>query len=843
MRVLNIKRSGLVAHLSVVGLAVLLATSLSAAEGLAPPRLVPGGARPMGAKLGVPPGGVRKATPPRAPAAVDPEIRRVVPQTCVPAKGQFIWNFEEEELIKILTQVSELLCKTFVVHDSINKAMKLTIIGKSLLTPKDAWDVLMASLTQKGLALVEQGKTWTVIKRPDAKFYSTPFYAKGENAKNNEEIGTLFYKAEHASQDALKNIGRLLISKDGMVESIGDQFIIVIDSNSNIRRLGSIFAQVDLEDAQNKIHVLKLVNAEAKTIEKQLKDLFDVSSAASRPRRRSSAEGASKTSLNIDKIIADDRTNSLIIVSDQDTFEKTQQVVAMLDVKDTDTNKGTIHVKRLRHADAKKIAETINGVVQQGSRSKIRFSRPRDEGTNELFEGEVKVTAHEDTNTLVTVATANDYRSLLATITKLDIRKEQVYIEAVIMDIKIDATNKFGINLFSGVEGGILGLNGAIGMVGNPGGNNIASGIKTTLATAGSAASDIGGLGNQSIGALAVLGNFLQGGVAGIVGPTIGNTKIPSFGAVLQAIATDSSIDVLSTPYLLTSDNIEAVMTVGEKIPVIKGASSVGGSAGLGGVPLQNISYEDVKLSFKITPHVGAENNVRLDIDQEVNELGNEVQLLGANQYKINTKTAKTTIVLKDQQTGVIGGLIHNRSKTTDNKIPFLGDIPILGWLFKNRDSEVGRRSLALIITPYIIRTDDDYKKILDRKMKEREEFANLYYGGKIQNYNKNIDYEKKAGPLSSMLLSIDAEMKKAENGGPGDGNETIISPSEASSSSSTDMPSIVVVDSMRNDSSTAFLGEESAPEDEFGLGANEGAGVEFDAPEASSENDFGMDE
>lgn len=778
----------------------------------------------------------RIPTMPRAQVqAQEQDVRNFVPQTCVQANGQFIWNFEEEELIKILRQVSDLLCKTIVVHDSINKSMKMTIIGKSPLTPKDAWDVLMASLAAKGMALVEQGKTWTVIKRAEAKNYSTPFYSNGNQARNNEEIGTLFYKAVHASQDALKNIGKLLVSKDGIVENIGDQYVIVIDSNSNIKRLGTIFAQIDLEDAQNKIHVLKLVNADAKTVEKQMRDLFDINNMPARSRRRSAPEADNKTNINIDKIIADDRTNSLILVCDQESLEKTRQVVAMLDVKETETNKGTIHVKRLKYADAKKLAETINNVVQQNSRSRSRFGRPRgDQPTNELFEGEVKVTAHEDTNTIVTVASPNDYRSLLATINKLDMRKDQVYVEAVIMDINVNDTNKFGINLFSGLNSSVIpGLGDSIGMVANPGGAGIASGISTALAAPGAGTSNIGGLGSQSIGALAVLGNFLSGGVAGIVGPSIGNTSIPSFGAVLQAIATNSSIDVLSTPYLLTTDNQEAEMSVGQKIPVIKGASSVGGGiggAGSLGVPLQNVQYEDVKLTFKITPHVGEDNNVRLDIAQEVNEIGTKEKILNADQYRINTKTAKTTIVLKDQQTGVIGGLMHNRASTIDNKVPFLGDIPILGWLFKNRSTERDRKSLALIVTPYIIKTEDDYRKIVDRKLKEREEFARLYYGGKIQNYDKTIDYDKKAGPLSSMILSVDEEMKKAENGGPGNGSEIIITPTDSADVNQDAPPNI----NIGSESTGEDIFEPNLPSESEGPEAFEGSSLDFEGAEGS---------
>lgn len=709
----------------------------------------------------------------------DAEVYRVVPQKCVPATGQFVWNFEEEELVNVLRQISDLLCKTFVINEAISKNQKFTIIGKSPMYPKDAWNILNAAMAAKGLALVEQGKTWTVIKRNEGKNFYTPFYSAGLQANNNEEIGTLFYKAEHATPDALKNIARFLLSKDGIVETIGDQFIIVIDTNSIIRRLGTIIAQVDIEDALDKIHFIALQHADAKSVEKQLRDLFEVSGSPGARRRRPGEPGHS--SLNIRKIIADERMNGIIVETDPGSLEKLKEVVALIDQPASEqATKGKIHVYRLRYADSKKIAETLNAVVQQGGRGRQRFGRRPDEATNELFEGEVKVTAHENTNTLVTVATANDWRSLLATIKSLDIRKEQVYVEAVIMDVRINDNSEFGINAFSGLSMDIPGLSGSsLGIVGNAGGREMASG----LATAAGTASSIDIAGSNSVGALAMLSSFAKGGIFGLVGPVIPGTKIPSFGAVLQAMAMNSNIDILSTPSLLTSDNTEAVMKVGEKIPMVRGTSTVGGgSVGGGlGVPLQNITYENVDLTFKITPHVGADRIIRIDIEQEVNEIGDQTEILGAKQYRINTKSAKTTIVLKDQQTGVIGGLISNRSQKSDRKVPFLGDIPLLGWLFKSRESSNDRKSLLLILTPYIIKDESDYEEMLKKKFKEREEFADLYFGGKIKTYNRTINYDKKAGPLSNMILSIDAEMNKVENGGPGDGSETVIVPKEKS--------------------------------------------------------------
>jgi general secretion pathway protein D len=731
----------------------------------------------------IPGGETRRAPAPssarRKPGSADSDIHRVVPQKCVPAKGQFVWNFDEEELINILRQLSDLVCKTIVVNDSINKNMKLTIIGKSPLTPKDAWDVLMASMAAKGLALIEQGKTWTVVKRNESKNYSTPFYSRALNAANNEAIGTLFYKAEHASPESLRNISKMLVSKDGIVEVVGEQFIIVIDSNSNIRRLGRIFSHIDVEDAINKIHVLKIEHADVKTVEKQVRELFDLSNISGppgMPPRRPRPGDAGKSGLNIKKVLADERTNSLIVEADSDSFEKLKEVVALVDQADTDkTNKGKIHVYRLRFADAEKVAETLNNVIKTGGRGRGgRFGR-REEESSDVFEGDVQVTAHKSSNMIVAVANQMDYRSLLPTIMELDIRKDQVYIEAAIMDIRITDTNEFGINVFHGMKG----PGDSLGFLANPGGRDLVSGLQNAAGHSSTAASALG-LGAQSLGALAVLNNFINGGVMGLVGKPLANSNIPSFGAILQAFSTNANVDILSTPYLLTSDNQEAVMKVGQKVPTVKSISSLGGGAGSIGVPAQNVQYEPVELSFKVTPHVGADGNVRLDIEQEVNELGESIPLLSGKQNIINTKSAKTTIVLKDQQTGVIGGLMSNKTNKTDRKVPFLGDIPLLGWLFKSRESGAVKGNLVLVVTPTVIKTDEDYRKIYDKKLKEREEFTNLYYGGKIKTYNPYVDYSKKAGPLSSMLLSMDSEMRKPENGGPGDGTEIIIKPKDS---------------------------------------------------------------
>jgi general secretion pathway protein D len=222
-------------------------------------------------------------------------------------------------------------------------------------------------------------------------------------------------------------------------------------------------------------------------------------------------------------------------------------------------------------------------------------------------------------------------------------------------------------------------------------------------------------------------------------------------------------------------------MSVGEKVPTVSGVSATGSGALAGlGIPIQNITYQDVKLKFSITPHVNDDNKVRLEIDQDINELGQQVEVTPGNkQWHIRTKAAKTTISAKDQQTVVLGGLIDQRQTNVETKIPILGDIPIIGHLFKHTSKEVVRKNLLLVLTPYVIRSDDDLRKIHERKNREREEFGKLYFGDKITRYDPYVDYDKKSGPLSRMIREVGAEMQKTENGGPGLPGEIVIKPPE----------------------------------------------------------------
>ena len=229
----------------------------------------------------------------------------------------------------------------------------------------------------------------------------------------------------------------------------------------------------------------------------------------------------------------------------------------------------------------------------------------------------------------------------------------------------------------------------------------------------------------------------------------------------------------------MTTDNEKAEISVGQRVPVVRGIAPVGG-AGLGLGGLQQVAYEDVKLKFTITPHVNSDGEVRIELEQEVSDLGGQVSVgNGLTQPIITNRNVKNVVVAKDQQTIVIAGLISDRKGDTESKIPFFGDIPIVGWLFKTWTDNKSKTNLLIVLTPYIVRNDDDFRKIYERKMRERKEFVEAYFSD-ARVYNPYIDYDKKTGPVGELNRVIEYEMEKIENGGKGHG-ELLIGPSDAS--------------------------------------------------------------
>jgi general secretion pathway protein D len=266
----------------------------------------------------------------------------------------------------------------------------------------------------------------------------------------------------------------------------------------------------------------------------------------------------------------------------------------------------------------------------------------------------------------------------------------------------------------------------------------------------------------------------LMGMAVGLRGPTVEGSKdalgfaLPSFGAIMQALETDNDVNVLSSPHILTMDNEEAEIVVGENIPFISGISSGVGNlaslatsagvnasalSGLGGlgIPSVSVQRQDVALTLRLTPQINESNFVRLEIEEEVEDVQSIDPVLGP---RTTTRQAKTTVSVQDQQTIVIGGLMRDTTTEDVSKVPFLGDIPVIGALFRHSTTRKVKTNLLLLLTPYIIRDPSDFEQILRQKMRERDEFV-AYFGRFDRNYLATVDYARKDGPLQAMFETV----------------------------------------------------------------------------------------
>jgi general secretion pathway protein D len=426
-------------------------------------------------------------------------------------------------------------------------------------------------------------------------------------------------------------------------------------------------------------------------------------------------------------LIAYPATNSLIITDSVSAIRKIEKLVSAMDVP-TPTGKGKINVYYLKHASSEDIAKVMQALVS-------RLPAPpaggaaQPAGPATILEGAVTITADKLTNSLIIVASPIDYETMKDVIQKLDIRRRQVYVEAAIIEMGLVKSRELGFE-FQAANLNKL----------NNGGTSVIGGT------------NFGGIGAATVGGPAAFANFNGLAVGAVKGTfTYKGTEFLNIGALLRALQSDADVNVLSTPNILTSDNQKAEIMVGENVPFKTGQSQ---SAATGGASiLTTIERKDVGISLKITPQITSEDNVRLEIYQEISNVV-ESATLNADGPTTSKRSASTTVVIKDHETMVIGGLIRDNVTTAERKVPFLGDIPILGWLFKYRNTKVEKTNLMIFITPYIIKNEQDAAEITRRQSATQEEFR------KDQRFEKKDREPAMQGPDKKEPGKNDAETK-----------------------------------------------------------------------------------
>ncbi len=677
------------------------------------------------------------------------------------------FSLEDADLPELVRVIGQLTGKRFIFGSKV-RPIKATVYSPQKVTIAEAYQAFLSILETNGLTVVPQGRFLKIVETTGVQSQSTPTYAPGQAVPAEERYVTRMHRLSHMSADDAAQLLGKFKSKDADISTFaGGNMIIMTDTGSNIRRMMRILEQADVGSAGDQIWIEPVHYAAASDVAGRVNDLFDVKGgggggggkAAAAAGGAPGAAGPTASAggdLHVAKVIADDRSNSLIIVATERAYLRMLELIKRLDIPQN--GEGEIHVLPLQHADAVELSKTINEILGNAQAGAAGGGARRGGAaggggnaaapTEGVFEGNPKVTADKATNSLVVVSSLRDYASLRAVVDRLDQARRQVFIDAVIMDLSISRTDKLGVAWHGGANPAFPG-----------------NGENTLI---------FGGLqAGKTIGAPT---DALQGAALGIRGPGIDGTQnlipgiglsIPAFGAVVSALATSGDSDVLSTPHIIALDNEPAEISIGQNIArqqnsglsSLAGLAGAGGTGaagglgalaglaggGLGGVP----SFTDVGTKIKITPHLNESNEARLDISEEISEAGNAQGTLGV--VPINKRTATTKLVVKDQETVVIGGLVRNRRARSQTKIPVLGDIPILGALFRETSDSNEKTNLILILTPYIIRDQSDLRNVFERKMQERQELLDRYFVFAENNYTPPKDYTRTNGLLETI--------------------------------------------------------------------------------------------
>jgi general secretion pathway protein D len=418
-------------------------------------------------------------------------------------------------------------------------------------------------------------------------------------------------------------------------------------------------------------------------------------------------------------LIAYPNTNSLIITDSVSNIKKIESLVHAIDVAAPE-GKGKINVYNLTNANADDLAKLLTALVARLPVPPPPGS-PQPVNPSTILEGAVNISADKSTNSLIVVASPGDYETVKDVIQKLDVRRRQVYVEVSIIELSLSKMRDLGFEFEAPIKTSNLGEGATSAVVGGTNFGNIGNVIANGPA------------------ALAQMSGLAVGAIKGTF--TFQGKQYLSVGALLHALQTDGDVNVLSTPNILTMDNQKAEIMVGQNVPFITGQTQ---NATTGSQSLFNtVTRQDVGIKLSITPQIASSDNVRLEVNQEISDViaSTLTNVAGPTTSK---RSAITAVVVKDRQTMVIGGLIRDNVTSSTSKVPFLGDIPLLGWLFKSKTTSIDKTNLMIFITPYIINNEGESGELAKQKNDAMEKWREEYR------------MEKKSGSLQPMLKPLD---------------------------------------------------------------------------------------
>ncbi|WP_413578351.1 type II secretion system secretin GspD [Bdellovibrio sp. HCB290] len=657
------------------------------------------------------------------------------------------FDYPNVEITELVKAMGELTGKNFIIDPGVRG--KITISAPSKITVAEAYNAFLSALAINSFTVVPSGgflkiKSSRNAQRDNIDVYSGAYYP------NTDQMITRIIHLKHISAAQVNRDLRILPSKDGEMNIYEPtNSIIISDYGANIDRVMRIISQLDVPGFEEQLEVIPIKFAKAKDLADLVDKIVNKGSKSSGsapgtftagvPRfSRSSGGTSAQQGASFFMAIPDDRTNSIIVVGNKSGIVRIKKLISQLDFRIRAEDSGGVYVYYVKNGDAEKIAQTLSGVTKEATPkpstgpSLLSPIGGQMQAPQEIFGGDVKITADKATNSLVITASKQDYEVVLNLLNKIDIARDQVYVEAIIMEMSASDIDTWGIGYYQYGDNGY-------GKVGFNGGINLQDML------------------NPMGGSGAILG-FGSGKTIEVTPPgTSTPIKIPSLVGFINFLKQTKKANILSTPTIIALDNNEAEIEVGDKV-VTSMQQNVSGTSG---TVTTTPTMEDATIKLHIKPFISpSSNSIRMEIKQQVTQLSSAAipKDFQNNTQPLAKRSINTMINVKNGDTAILGGLIKEDDIESVVKVPLLGDIPILGWLFKSRDIKKTKTNMVSFLTPKIVRNSDDMSQVVSKRLDERIDFIKGQ-GGKDP-YGAKIDpiYRKAKGELPAEAAPADPE-------------------------------------------------------------------------------------
>lgn len=667
-------------------------------------------------------------------------------------------NLRDADLTAFINEVADITGKNFAVDPRVRG--NVTVISNKPLTRDEVYDLFLGVLNVNGVVAIPSGNTIKLVPDSNVKNAGLPYDMR--NRARGDQVVTRVIWVENTNPNDLIPALRPLMPQFASLAAVpGTNALIVSDRAANIAQLETIIRNLD-GTGQNDVEAITLQNSQAEEIVGLLESI--------------SSTGASKdvTGSRV-RIIADARTNRILIKGDTGTRKRIRNMIETLDVPSAD-RLGGLKVFRLKYASAKNLAEILQGLVSgqavnssqsktgsnSGSSSSTGLnsliggsaSQSNTTGSNNAASGSsinlnssnnsnnqnsitsfnnngVSIIADSAQNALVVKAEPQLMREIESAIQQLDIRREQVLIEAAIIEVSGDDADQLGIQWALGD------LSSGIGLISfsNVGASlaSIAAGYLSNGSTG--AASAIASGSNGGSGATLALGNF--------------SNSRKAYGALIQALKTNTKSNLLSTPSIVTMDNEEAYIVVGQNVPFVTGSVSTT-STGVAN-PYTTVERKDVGVTLKVIPHIGENGTVRLEVEQEVSAVQDKGQ---ATDLITSKRAIKTSVLAEHGQTVVLGGLISDNRTLSRQGLPGLSSIPYVGRLFRADSNSNEKRNLLVFIHPTIVGDANDVRRISQQRYNQLYSLQlSMDKNGNFAKLPENLEqlYQQPAAPVAAV--------------------------------------------------------------------------------------------